>query len=229
LTAGFCEAIKHGAVGDRKLFERTRDFLARSRSSDDGERERDKGARRIDDKRPRFVDEGARRVDDEEFAELIARHCAFKAKVVAADERETVERAGALSRRVLNFGHTVGHALEALTKFRRFRHGEAVGYGMIVAAEISRGLGLLAASELESLRRTVALAGRLPRADDLDTDEILRAAVADKKSVGGELQWVLLERIGRAVTVGGREIPPHVLRESLRAGLQSLRGGGLRS
>jgi 3-dehydroquinate synthase len=209
LTAGFCEAIKQGAVGDAKLFARTRDFLA-ARA---GVASRAKVVRKSED-------ENDARQDDDGFAELIARQCAFKAKVVAADERETVERAGALSRRILNFGHTIGHALESVTQFRRFRHGEAVGHGMLVAAEISKRLGLLDGSELESLRRAIALAGRLPRADDLSTDEILRAAAADKKSTGGEVQWILLERIGRARIVGGREIPRSLLRESIRAGLR---------
>jgi 3-dehydroquinate synthase len=209
LTAGFCEAIKQGAVGDAKLFARTREFLA-ARA---GVASRAKVARKSED-------ENSAHQDDDGLAELIARQCAFKAKVVAADERETVERAGALSRRILNFGHTVGHALEAVTQFRRFRHGEAVGHGMSVAAEISKRLGLLDGSELESLRRAVALAGRLPRADDLSAGEILRAAAADKKSTGGEVQWILLERIGRARIVGGREIPRSLLRESIRAGLR---------
>ncbi|HVG28686.1 MAG TPA: 3-dehydroquinate synthase [Pyrinomonadaceae bacterium] len=205
LTAGWCEAIKQGAVGDRELFERTRDFL------DEGNAR--SGARGGD------ADGGGRRGGDA-LSDLIARQCAFKARVVAADERESVERSGALSRRVLNFGHTVGHALEAVTDYRRFRHGEAVGYGMIAAAEISNRLGRLAASELELLRRTVALAGRLPPADDLEADEILRAAAADKKSTGGELQWVLLEEIGRAAIVGGRDIAPRVAREGVRAALK---------
>jgi 3-dehydroquinate synthase len=200
MTAGWCEAIKQGAVGDAKLFKRTCDLLERARAR--------KGATD-----PHEFDA------NDELADLIARQCAFKAKVVAVDERETVERAGALSRRILNFGHTVGHALEVVTGYRRFRHGEAVGHGMLVAAEISKRLGLLDASGIESLRRAVALAGRLPRADDLDVEEILRAAAADKKSTGGEVQWVLLERIGRARIVGGREIGERVLRESIRAGL----------
>lgn len=209
LTAGWCEAIKQGAVGDRKLFARTRDFLDAGDSRSDT---RGDGAHVVGD-----ADGGQR---DDALADLIARQCAFKAKVVAADERESVERVGALSRRVLNFGHTVGHALEAVTEFRRFRHGEAVGYGMIAAAEISNRLGRLDASGLELLRRTVALAGRLPPAADLDTDEILRAAAADKKSTGGELQWVLLEEIGRASIVGGRDIAPRVVREGVRAALK---------
>jgi 3-dehydroquinate synthase len=211
LTAGFCEAIKQGAVGDAKLFARTRDFLAARAGV----------AARASRARAR-EDEGDADQDDDRLAELIARQCAFKAKVVASDERESVERRDALSRRILNFGHTVGHALEAVTSYRRFRHGEAVGHGMIVAAEISKRLGLLDVPGLESLRRAVALAGRLPRADDLGAGEILRAVAADKKSTGGEVQWVLLERIGRARIVGGREIPQSLLRESIRAGLRRL-------
>jgi 3-dehydroquinate synthase len=208
LAAGWCEAIKQGAVGDAKLFNRTRAFLVASRANNAA------GQKVIDG------DESGSRAD--ELAELIAWQCAFKAKVVAADERESVERAGRLSRRILNFGHTVGHSLEVITNYRRFRHGEAVGRGMIVAAEISKRLGLLDASGLESLREAVGLVGRLPRADDLNVDEILRAAAADKKSTGGEVQWVLLEQIGRARVVGGREIGRRILRDSIRAGLSMM-------
>jgi 3-dehydroquinate synthase len=224
MTAGWCEAIKQGAVGDAKLFARTRNFLAARADVRARARVDESDAERDDKSDADRDDENDADGDGEGLADLIARQCAFKAKIVAGDERESVEEAGARSRRILNFGHTVGHALEAVTKFRRFRHGEAVGHGMIVAAEISERLGLLDVSELECLRRAVALAGRLPRADDLDADEILRAAATDKKSTGGELQWVLLERIGRARMVGGREIPKRVLRESIRAGLARRRG-----
>ena len=150
---------------------------------------------------------------EEELAGIIAAQCAFKAKIVAGDEREELSRTDARSRRVLNFGHTVGHALEAVTGYRRFRHGEAVGHGMLVAAEISKRLGLLDVSELESLRGAVRAAGRLPAASDLDADKIIRALGADKKAVGGRVRWVLLERIGRA----------RVVRESIRAALGARR------
>jgi 3-dehydroquinate synthase len=194
LTAGWCEAIKQGAVGDRRLFERTRKFLAaESRRKADGR--------------------------DEELARIIAAQCEFKARVVACDEREDVGRADSRSRKILNFGHTVGHALEAVTDFRRFRHGEAVGHGMIAAAEISKRLALLDESELESLRETVRLAGSLPPASDLDADAISRALSKDKKAVGGSVRWVLLERLGGARIVDGREVPDSVVRASLRAAL----------
>jgi 3-dehydroquinate synthase len=156
---------------------------------------------------------------EEGLAELIAAQCEFKARIVAGDEREDLDRADGRSRRILNFGHTVGHALEAVTGFRRFRHGEAVGHGMLVAGEISRRLGMLAASELEYLREAVRLAGRLPRADDIEEGRIRRALARDKKSVGGHVRWVLLEAVGRAALVDGREVPEHVLCDSLRAAL----------
>jgi 3-dehydroquinate synthase len=195
LTAGWCEAIKQGVVGSRRLFAQTRRFLAQENKP-----------------------AGARA---EQLADLIAAQCAFKARIVAGDEREAYARTDARSRRILNFGHTVAHALEAVTHYRRFRHGEAVGRGMIAAGEISHRLGMLPRTELELLRATVATAGRLPRADDLAEGALLRALAADKKSVGGEVQWVLLESIGRPRIVAGREIPPHVLRASLRAALRA--------
>jgi 3-dehydroquinate synthase len=198
LTAGWCECLKQGAVGSRRLFEQTRAFLFSSseKSPDDYE---------------------------EQLAELIARQCAFKAKIVAGDEREAVGRTDSRSRRILNFGHTVGHALEKVTDYKRFRHGEAVGYGMLAAGEISKRLGILSSFDLESLKAAIHLAGRLPRADDLRATEILGTLARDKKSVGGQIKWILLERIGHARLVDGREIAPNVLRASIRAALQNSR------
>lgn len=205
LTAGWCEAIKHGAVGDVTLFERTVKFLSgESRAS-------------VESGRVRTRDESRER----ELVSLVSAQCAFKAKIVAGDEREDVSRQDARSRRVLNFGHTVGHALESLTKYRRFLHGEAVGYGMLAAAEISKRLELIGASELESLRSAVGLAGPLPRASDLDAAEVERALRSDKKAVGGSVRWVLLEGLGRARIVDGREVPARVVRDSIRAALRA--------
>jgi 3-dehydroquinate synthase len=196
LTAGWCEAVKHGASGDRRLFDKTVAFL-KSKSS------------------------GAAARSDDRLAQLISAHVAFKAAIVTADEREDVSRTDYRSRRILNFGHTTAHALEAVTNYRRFRHGEAVGYGMLVAGEISKKLGMLDSSELELLREAVACCGRLPRADDLDPTRIISALASDKKSVGGSIKWVLLERLGRARIVDGREIGVRsLLRASLRAALQ---------
>ncbi len=197
LTAGWCEAVKQGAIGSRKLFDATVRFLLDEQT------------------RQRSAEDRTKRL-----RELIAAQCRFKASIVANDEREELGRTDTRSRRILNFGHTIAHALEAVTHYKRFRHGEAVGYGMLVAGEISVRAGLCDAVELEGLRAAIALAGNLPRADDLDEESILRATIGDKKSVGGEIKWVLLEKIGRARIVSGNEIPPRILRASLRAGLR---------
>ena len=150
----------------------------------------------------------------ESLTPVIAESCRIKATVVSADERE------AGPRRILNFGHTVGHALEALTGYRRFRHGEAVGWGMLVAGELSKNLGLLDKSELELLRAGVRLCGPLPTAEDLDVDAIIDAITRDKKSARGHVQWVLLERIGRPRIVSSKEIDTASLRASIRAALR---------
>ncbi len=199
LTAGWCEAIKQGAVGDRKLFDQTVRLL---RSSG-----------------PDFGLWLKKDNSQTEVCATIAAHCRFKAAIVKGDEREDVGRDDRRSRRILNFGHTTAHALEAVTGYKRFRHGEAVGYGMLVAGEISKDLGMLGANELELLREAVAACGPLPRANDLDPDAIIRAMKGDKKSVAGHLKWVLLEKIGRARIVDGREIDARILKGALRAGL----------
>ena len=202
LTSGWCEAVKQGAAGSRKLFDQTCHLL------------RGTG--------PDFS-LGLKDEDPEtEVCATIAAHCRFKASIVARDEREDISRIDHKSRRILNFGHTTAHALEKLTGYRRFRHGEAVGYGMLVAGEISKNLGMLAPGELESLREAVRLCGPLPRADDLAIETIIRAMRHDKKSVGGVPRWILLERIGRARIVDGIEIDRPTLRSSLRAGLRAL-------
>ena len=201
LTAGWCEAIKQGAIGDRKLFERTVQLLRRSGTD--------------------FSLWWSQEKSQTEVCETIAAHCRFKASIVAGDERESVDRNDRRSRRILNFGHTSGHALEAVTGYRHFRHGEAVGYGVLVAGEISKNLGMLAPRELESLREAVRLCGPLPPAKDIDVDEVMRLIKSDKKSVAGKIKWVLIEEIGKARIVDSSEIDSRLLRTSLRAALQA--------
>jgi 3-dehydroquinate synthase len=195
LVAGFCEMVKHGLIASKSLFKSTIKTLNTFASSRNA-------------------------IQSNEFESLIAANCKFKASIVANDEREATDRADVKSRRILNFGHTTAHALEAITNYRVFRHGEAVGYGMLVAGEISKNLGLLKATELESLREAVRLCGPLPRASHLNIDQIVRALQHDKKSVAGKINWVLLEGIGAPKIVAGSQVSASVLRLSLRTGLQ---------
>lgn len=196
LVSGFCEMTKQAVISDTTLFEKTVAAL-------------------------RQVGRDRAFLLTSEFADLIAAHCGFKASIVANDERESTGRADAKSRRILNFGHTTAHALEAVTNYRTFRHGEAVGYGMLVAGELSRSLGLLDPGDLELLREAVHLCGPLPRADNLDLNHIIRALEHDKKSVAGQINWVLLEGVGLPKIVEGRLISAKSLRLSLRAGLKA--------
>jgi 3-dehydroquinate synthase len=202
LTSGFCEMVKQGAVADRRLFNQTARLLQRCGTN---------FSRYLLDRKWQT-----------EVGALIAAHCRFKAKIVANDERESTDRTDPRSRRILNFGHTTAHALEKVTNYQHFRHGEAVGYGILVAGELSKSLGRLPADALESLREAVRLCGPLPRADRLSPTQIVNAMTADKKAVKGKLKWVLLDDIGRPRIVDSHEIKPKILREALTSGLAKL-------
>jgi len=130
--------------------------------------------------------------DVQALAFAVERSCAIKAQVVAADEREAGLRA------LLNFGHTFGHAIEAGMGFGRWLHGEAVGCGMVMAADLSARLGQLAAADQS---RLVALIGRaeLPtQAPAWPASQYLASMAHDKKAEGGEIRYVLLQGLGQA-------------------------------
>ena len=196
LVAGFCEMVKQSLVASRELFDSTVKALQRKK-------------------------EDVVVTKDASFEGLIASHCGFKASIVANDEQESVGRSDAKSRRILNYGHTTAHALEAVTDYRVFRHGEAVGYGMLVAGELSKNLGLLNKEQLELIYEAVRLCGPLPKANQLDIDQIIQSLQHDKKSVAGQINWVLLEDIGSPRIVSGSQISAKLLRLALRTGLRN--------
>jgi len=126
---------------------------------------------------------------------VIAESCRIKADVVSADERE------AGPRRILNFGHTAGHAIESVTKYRRFRHGEAVGYGMLVAAEIAVARGALADRDRQALADLIASLGPLPPIADIPPAQMIEAMQHDKKMIAGRLHFVLPTMVGATTIV----------------------------
>jgi 3-dehydroquinate synthase len=132
-------------------------------------------------------------LDPTAFVPIVAACGRQKAAVVAADERE--ERG---ERAVLNFGHTIGHALEAVTGYGRFLHGEAVAIGMVAAARVSAGLGLC---DTATVDRIAGLLGRLglPVAipNDVPIAALGAAMRADKKSVDGRIRFIAVEQVGR--------------------------------
>jgi 3-dehydroquinate synthase len=136
---------------------------------------------------------GLRGWDRASVENAIATACRIKAAVVEKDERE-----GGL-RRVLNLGHTIGHALEAVTRYRRFAHGEAVGWGLVGASWIARQRGLLPDAGFDSISSTVDHIGPRPRISDLAIPRILEALAQDKKVRAGRIVFVLPAAIGRVV------------------------------
>lgn len=146
-------------------------------------------------------------LDPTMLALAIERSCRAKAAVVMADEREAGIRA------LLNFGHTFGHAIEAGAGYGNWLHGEAVGVGMLMAADLSSRLGLLAPPAEERLRRLVAAAGLPTEAPALEADRFLELMAVDKKAQGGRIRFVLLRALGRAEILA--DIPEAQLRATL--------------
>jgi len=131
------------------------------------------------------------RRDADALAWVIARCIRIKADVVARDERE-----GGL-REILNFGHTLGHALEAATKYRRFRHGEAIAWGMIYATLLGVATDRFKEADATRFIRLIASVGPLPRLSGIRGSQLRSILAGDKKSRGGKIRWVLPRRIGK--------------------------------
>jgi 3-dehydroquinate synthase len=140
--------------------------------------------------------------------DLVYRSLAIKASVVAADEKE-----GDL-RRILNFGHTIGHAIETAAGYRKIRHGEAVGYGMIGAADIAMRLDMIGPAEAGRIAGAVGAIGRLPGISGLPVGEMMDSMRHDKKVRDGRLHFVLPESIGSVVVRSG--ISPSMVRSAIR-------------
>ena len=133
-------------------------------------------------------------LDPEAATEAIRRSVAVKARIVSEDEREQRGR-----RILLNYGHTIGHALEAATNYEQFLHGEAVAIGMVGAAMISYSLGLLSEEVVERQRILLSRFGLSTCCSGVDMNAVLRAMELDKKVKAKTVRWVLLEGVGQPV------------------------------
>lgn len=139
------------------------------------------------------------RRDPAALAYVIDRCIRVKAHVVKEDERE-----GGL-RQILNFGHTLGHALEAATGYRRFLHGEAIGWGMIAATLFADAMGRLPDQDAIRILRMIASVGPLPALGKIEARQLRPIMAGDKKARGGRILWVLPRRVGK--TEWGAEVP----------------------
>lgn len=201
LTAGFCEAIKQGAVSGKSLFRQTAVLLE---SYPPG----------------RFRAHLADHQFPARLTKLLADQIRFKARIVQNDETESIKDNSPRSRKVLNFGHTFAHALEKASNYRGIKHGEAVGYGMIFAATLSKKLELISQDEVDLLNGVVHRAGILPAISNTDPSKVVEAFKHDKKQVGNSLHWVLLRGIGKPVIVPDADIPRSAINSTLRAIIQ---------
>ena len=176
LNQGFAEVIKHAIIKDPALFE----MLSRMPGG---------GTRFCES-----TDARERVPPSNLLADLVRRNVAIKAAVVARDETDTSgERA------ILNFGHTVGHAIERATHYSRFLHGEAISLGLVAACEISIRRAGFAEREREKVIAALSrfdLPTRLP--DNIDRDAVVTALASDKKFERGEVRFVVAERLGSA-------------------------------
>ena len=139
--------------------------------------------------------------DPEILRHVVARSCQLKAYVVREDERETTGL-----RAILNYGHTYAHAFEALSGYGALLHGEAVSIGMMCGARLARAVGRIGDADVQrqlDLLKRVELPVDVPAALRDRTDDILNVMLLDKKTVGGDLKFVLPDRIGHVDTIGG--------------------------
>ncbi|MEO8072547.1 MAG: 3-dehydroquinate synthase [Acidobacteriota bacterium] len=196
LVAGFCEAVKQGAIADQNLFDQTAEFLENHP---------------LKNFKKHFLNLNFLT----EIENLLAAQVAFKAKVVINDERESAQRTDAKSRKILNFGHTLAHALEKITDYKYFKHGEAVGYGILFAADLSKMLDIFDENELKSLNDVLHRVGKLPDTKNIEIKKIIEAFAFDKKAIGDSLQFILLEGIGKPVILQNKDIPASKIQKSL--------------
>lgn len=153
--------------------------------------------------------EALSRADQSALVWLVERCCRSKRTIVEQDEREHGVR------RHLNLGHTAGHAIETVTRYRRFRHGEAVGYGLEIAAEVSAARSWLGREDCGRIRGLVHSIGGRPAIADLDISELIMAMRHDKKRAEGLPGFVLPVGIGAVRFV--RDVTEREIRRAIRA------------
>ena len=169
--------------------------------------------RRLQDRRGAILQR-----DPQTLEAVIAASVRIKAEIVAQDERESDLR------RILNFGHTLGHALEAETAYGRLLHGEAVGFGMVAAGRLAGSLEIFDRKERESLESLIAAYGPIPALTQIDAARLSKRIRGDKKTVADHVHFVLPERIGAVRVV--RDPDTSLVQAAAESALESFRPGG---
>ena len=158
-----------------------------------------------------YLEDNAEKIlqrDLKTLAHVVKRSCEIKAAVVSADEKESGLR------RILNFGHTMAHAIEEETAYKKYRHGEAVAIGMLAAAKISCELGKTSAENVRRLENLLQRFGMKTTCAGLDADKLYNVTFRDKKTVGGVVNWVLMKNFGDVEIC--RDVPAQIIKKIFR-------------
>ena len=148
-------------------------------------------------------------LDDAVLDDVIRRCCQIKARVVQQDARETTGL-----RAILNYGHTIGHAVESVTGYTRFSHGEAVSIGMVAAAKMATAMGLIS-PEVEARQKALLKSAGLPIGiSGIEPGHIIEAMLTDKKAVGGQARFIVPLAIGQVVVKDN--VPADIVEQALR-------------
>jgi len=143
-----------------------------------------------------------------DFEFLVSRCGAIKAKIVSLDEKEEKGY-----RTILNFGHTIGHAIEAAGNYKKYNHGEAIALGMLVACDISEMLGLTHKNTCLRIENVIASTGLPTKIKKISPRDIIKSHYLDKKFIGSRNRFVLLEKIGKVKVV--EDIPLEIIKSAL--------------
>ncbi|MBF0323132.1 MAG: 3-dehydroquinate synthase, partial [Magnetococcales bacterium] len=183
ILAGLAEVIKYGLLRNATLFARIEDGL-----------------------------DALVNIDPKVLVPIMRACCAIKADIVAADERESGQRA------LLNLGHTFGHAIETLTRYQTFLHGEAVAIGMVLAADLSQRCDLATADDTQRILALLQRAGLPTKAPHFPAASYLDAMARDKKVQDGRIRFILIEKIGQAIV--RNDIDPEMVAATLAAHME---------
>jgi len=157
----------------------------------------------------RFLEQKRGKLTTPELKDIVMRCSRLKAGIVEVDERE---KSG--QRAILNFGHTVGHALEAAARLKELSHGEAVAVGMVAASRISEQAGMLDRSNVQSIENMLLKFGLPTYCQGINPDDLIKTIRFDKKTTLGETGWVLLKDIGKGVV--NQAVADNIVRKVLR-------------
>lgn len=149
----------------------------------------------------KFIEKNRKKIlllDNKTMAFLVKRNCEIKGNVVEKDEKEENLR------KILNYGHTIGHAIENLGNYSRLAHGEAVSIGMIAEAKISKALGLMSEAEVERIRKLLEKIGLPAKLPNYGLKKIIEKTHSDKKAIGSRVFYALPERIGKMHSINGK-------------------------